>query len=59
MNRDFLERQSPVLEKGEVDMRKEILSLSEHTMTLKIHDFVSVSSDEITFKTIERFRIFI
>ena len=31
-------------------MRKEILSLSENSLALKSHDFICVSSDEITLK---------
>ena len=50
VKRDSLERQSPILVKGEIVMRKEILSLSEHDLTLKSHDHVCVSSDEITLK---------
>ena len=47
---DILERQSLVLAKGDVSMRKEILSLSEDTLALKSHEFVCVSSDEITLQ---------
>ena len=50
VKRNILERQSPVLAKGEVEMRKEILSLSENSLALKSHDFMCVSSDEITLK---------
>ena len=47
---DILERQSPVQAKGEVTMRKEILSLSEDTLDVKSHESVCVSSDEITLQ---------
>ena len=47
---NILERQSPLLAKGEVEMRKEILSLSENSLALKSHDFMCVNSDEITLK---------
>ena len=42
--------QSPELAKGEVVLRKEILSLGEETLTLKSHEDVYVRSDEITLK---------
>ena len=42
--------QSPELAKGEVVLRKEILSLGEETLTLKSHKDVYVRSDEITLK---------
>ena len=44
------EGQSPELAKGEVVLRKEILSLGEETLTLKSHEDVYVRSDEITLK---------
>ena len=44
------EKQSSELEKGEVDMRKEIISHSEETMAIKSHETVSASSDEITLQ---------
>ena len=50
MKRYFNERQSPELAKGEVDMRKEILSLSEETLSIKTHEVVSANSDEITLQ---------
>ena len=48
VKKDFLERQSPVLAKGEVVMIKEILSLSKDTLVLESHEPVCASSDEIT-----------
>ena len=50
MIRYLNERQSPELAKGEVDLRKEILSLSEKTLTIKSHEPVSTSSNEITLQ---------
>ena len=44
------EGQSPELEKGEVVLRKEILSLGKETLTLKSHEAECVRSDEITLK---------
>ena len=44
------EGQSPELAKGEVVLRKEILSLGEEALTLKSHENVYVRSDEITLK---------
>ena len=44
------EGQSPELAKGKVVLRKEILSLSEATLTLKSHEDVYERSDEITLK---------
>ena len=44
------EGQSPELAKGEVVLRKEILSLGEEALTLKSHEDVYVRSDEITLK---------
>ena len=44
------EGQSPELAKGEVVLRKEILSLGKETLTLKSHEDVYVRSDEITLK---------
>ena len=50
MKRLNTEGQSPELEKGEVVLRKEILSLGKETLTLKSHEDVYVRSDEITLK---------
>ena len=50
VKRLITEGQSPELAKGEVDLRKEILSLGEETLTLKSHDNVYERSDEITLK---------
>ena len=50
MKRLITEGQSPELAKGEVDLRKEILSLGKETLTLKSHEDVYVRSDEITLK---------
>ena len=50
MKRFLYEGQSPELEKVEVDLRKEILSLGKETMTLKSHEAVCVRSDKITLK---------
>ena len=44
------EGQSPELAKGEVVLRKEILSLGKKTLTLKIHEDEYVRSDENTLK---------
>ena len=44
------EWQSPELEKGEVVMRKEILSLGEETLDIKSHEAVCARSDEITLQ---------
>ena len=51
------EGQSPELEKGEVVLRKEILSLGKETLTLNSHKVVCERSDEITLKQ-HRFRCF-
>ena len=50
MKRLNTEGQSPELAKGEVVLRKEILSLGKETLTLKSHEDVYVRSDEITLK---------
>ena len=44
------EGKSPELAKGDVVLRKEILSLGKETLTLKSHEDVNVRSDEITLK---------
>ena len=44
------EWQSPELAKGEVVMRKEILSPGEETLTIKSHEVVCARSDEITLQ---------
>ena len=48
VKRFLYEGQSPELAKGEVYLRKEILSLGKDTPTLKSHEVVCVRSDEIT-----------
>ena len=50
VKRLITEGQSPELGKGEVYLRKEILSLGKATLTLKSHEDVYVRSDEITLK---------
>ena len=50
MKRLNTEGQSPELAKGEVVLRKEILSLGKETLTLKSHEDEYVRSDEITLK---------
>ena len=50
VKRFLYEGQSPELAKGEVDLRKEILSLGKETLTLKSHEAVCVRSDEITLQ---------
>ena len=53
VKRFLYEGQSPELAKGEVVLRKEILSLCKDTLTLKSHEAVCVRSNEITFKNRE------
>jgi len=52
-NRDKIknkERQTPDLEKGEVELRQKLVTSSELSHTLKSIDMCDVRSDEITLK---------